>query len=239
MLATFALAVEDPPPFDRGRFIVFESGQPVATERFAYTYAGDSLLIEVVHSRLMRDADGNVSEFKKSAGLMVDRLDHGLIRYLSNQHENGALTVVGTQMSRGDTIITVFREDSTGGGAEALSLPPGRVYVVDPLMFTMFDVICRSLGRQTFESRPISLITLGVPPRAVEVMVTRTPRDTLVWGGKPVVTTRLTFQEELTSFRAWVNRDGQMLRFEANDGQLRVEREPPLPAPPKKRAASR
>lgn len=238
LIAPPARAVEDGTPYDRGRFIVFEGGEPVATERFAYTNAGDSLVIEAVHSRRMRGADGEVKDFKKSMGLIVGRLDHGLIRYLSNQDMGGKLSVFGTSMAPDDTVITVFREVDGDGNAEALRLAPGRVFVLDPLIFTCFDVICRSIGSQTFTSRPVSLVTLGDPPRAIEATVTRTPGDTLRWGGKPVVTTRLTFKDQAATFRAWVDRSGQMLRFETGDGRVRVEREAP-PVPPRNRRPRR
>lgn len=219
---------------ERGRLIVFQDDEPVATERFAYTLSGDSIVIEAVHSRRMRGADGAVAEFKKSAGLVVNRLDFGLIRYLSNQHASGHESVTGTSMAPGDTVITIFRETDGAGTASTLDLPPGRVFIIDPLIFSLFDVMCRNLGRQTFETRPVSLITMGEPPQAVEASVTRALGDTLVWGGKPVSVTRLTFADEQSKFVAWVDREGRMLRFEASDGRVRVEREPdaaPAPAP--------
>lgn len=232
MLCTVASpAAADDVPFERGRLIVFEGGEPVATERFAFTDTGDSLIIEAVHSRRKRGPDGQVVEFKKSMGLIVGRLDHGLIRYLSNQDSDGHLTVIGTSMVPDDTVLTVFREVDGKGDATTLRLAPGRVFLVDPLMFTLFDVMCRNLGRQSFASRPINLVALSDPPNAIEATVTRAAGDTLRWGGKPVVTTRLTFVDKGTTFRAWVNREGQMLRFETGDGHVRVEREaPPTPA---------
>lgn len=237
-LVTAAHAVEDGTPFERGRFIVFEGGEPVATERFAYTNSGDSLVIEAVHSRLRRGPDGQVQEFKKSMGLIVGRLDFELIRYLSNQDVGTSKSVFGTSMAPGDTVITVFREVDGEGNATALRLAPGRVFVLDPLIFTCFDVMCRNLGRQTFASRPISLVTLADPPRAIEATVTRATGDTLRWGGKPVVATRLTFSDPTSTFRAWVDRSGQMLRFETGDGRVRVEREAP-PVPPRDRRPRR
>ncbi len=231
VLAAVAVANEGETLLERGRLIVFEDGQPVATERFAYTRTGDSLIVEAVHSRLMRRGDGAVREFKKSASLIVGRLDFGLVRYLSNQVVDSALTVVGTSMLPDDTVLTVYREFDGTGSAETLRLPPGRVFLMDPLMFSLFDVACRSLARQTFETRPLNLITLNSPPVALEAQVTRTPGDSLVWGGRRMTATRLTFREGSSEFRAWVNRDGQMIRFEANDGRVRVEREPPDPAP--------
>ena len=233
LLAAAASASDEEKLLERGRFIVFEDGQPVATERFAYSSIGDSLAVEAVHSRLMRGPDGSVREFKKRAALLVHKLDYGLIRYLSNQEADSQLTVTGTSMLPDDTVLTVYREADGIGSAEALRLAPGRVFIMDPLVFSLFDVICRSLERQTFEQRPLNLVTLGTPPLAVEAQVTRAPRDTLQWGGKPVVTTRLTFSEGGASMRAWVSRSGQMIRFEASDGRVRVEREPDAPPPPK------
>lgn len=235
MLASVAWSSDTGTTIERGRLIVFQDDEPVATERFAYTLSGDSIVIEAIHSRRMRGADGAVAEFKKSAGLVVSRLDYGLIRYLSNQDAGGHRSVTGTSMAPGDTVITIFRESDGVGDASSLELPPGRVFIIDPLVFSLFDVMCRNLGRQTFETRPVSLITMGEPPQAVEATVTRALGDTLLWGGKRVTVTRLTFADAQSKFVAWVDREGRMLRFEASDGRVRVEREPEAAPAPKGR----
>ena len=63
MLASVAWSSDSDSTIERGRLIVFQDDEPVATERFAYTISGDSIVIEAVHTRRMRGADGTVTVF--------------------------------------------------------------------------------------------------------------------------------------------------------------------------------
>lgn len=224
----------DDAPFERGRFIIYEGGEPVATERFAWSDLGDSLALEADHSRRRIGPDGTPYEYHKRMVLFADRVGFGLLRYLSNERplpDTSQLVVRGVEANPADTVASVYVERFGAGDLTRLVVPPGRVFVVDPLMFSLFDVICRNLHPQTFRERPVQLITFGGQPQAAQATVQRGALDTLRWGGKPVVTRRYTFRQDQARFDAWVNREGQMLRFEAAGGQVRVEREaPPVPS---------
>ncbi len=150
-----------PVPVDKGRLVVMDHGTPVGYEDFAYERRGDSLLVSGAHTRTLRRPDGSTTKWVKKFSLVVDGRDFGLRGYTSNLEVGKDLTVKG--IVPGDTAMTVYTEFDGAGTAERLAQPPGRLFVMDPPLFTLFDVICHNVSAQSLPSRPVELVTLGDP----------------------------------------------------------------------------
>ena len=71
------------------------------------------------------------------------------------------------------------------------------------------------------------LVVLGTDTRNVEATATLAGPDTVVWGGRRVVTERIALRDSTSAFTLWLSPEGHMLRLESEDGQLVVMREPP------------
>jgi len=211
---------------DRGRLVVFENGTPVGYEDFQYERQGDSLMVSAVQTRTVRDTDGSTVKWVKKFGLVVDGNDFGLHRYTSNVLVNGHETQVKGILP-GDTSMTVYTEVNGEGNAVRLTQPPGRMFVLDPMMFTLFDVVCRNISAQTLQKRPVELVTLGDEPGVVRAMATAAGPDTVEWGGHRMVTHRWVIADDKNTFVAWVSPSGQMLRLLHQGGSLEVLRREP------------
>jgi hypothetical protein len=228
---------------DSGRFVVFDHGKPVANEVFEYDVTGDSLLVTALHTRKLRASDGVERLLRKNFGMVVDGFDFGLRSYTSNLDFDGHVNVRG--LLPGDTSMTVYYETDGAGDASRIVQPPGRLFVMDPLLFTLFDVIGKNVHGKSFASRPIQLIALGKEAMPVEAQVTRAGSDTVQWGARRVIAERFTLTDPGSSFVMWVNDKGQMLRLENRANDLVVLREAPAAraatrrAPPKQRPAAR
>src|SRR5206468_8172694 len=109
--------------------------------------------------RQFQDDKGQRHPFVKTMLLVVDAQDLGLMRYLSNQEFRDHKAVRG--LLPGDTVMTYYDEYDGVGGADRLVQPPGRLFVLDPQMFTLFDVLCRSLAGKQFETRHVQLLTMA------------------------------------------------------------------------------
>lgn len=214
-----------PRPIDAGRLIILEGGTPIGYEDFAYEQRGDSLLVSATHTRALRGSDGTTSKWVKKFGLVADARDYGLRGYTSNLEFEGHVTIKG--IVPGDTAMTVYSELDGHGDAHRLVQPPGRVYVMDPMLFTLFDVICRNVSAQPLDKRPIELVTLGDPPGTVRATATAAGPDTIRWAGRPMVARRWVLSDEQSSFLAWVSPQGQMLRLVPQGSNLEVLREEP------------
>ncbi len=225
-----------PASLDSGRLIVLERGTPVGYEDFAYERRADSILVSGAHTRTVRNPDGSTVKWVKRFSLVVDGRDFGLRGYTSNLEVGRDLTVKG--VVPGDTAMTVYTERDGAGTAERLEQPPGRLFVMDPPLFSLFDVICRHASMRTLPSRPVELVTLGEPAGTGQATLAAAGTDTIRWAGKRMITRRYTLTDESGTFVAWVSPEGHMLRLLHAASGLEVLREEPA-AKGKRRAAER
>lgn len=238
LLSVPAFAQDDPiTVLDSGRLLVFSDNRVVAVEDFDFSLQADSITISSAMQRKAHGANGAELEMKKHMALVVSAVDFGMRSYISNYEFDGHTTVQG--VIPGDTVMTVYTERDGGGSADRLVQPPGRLFVMDPGLFTLFDVICHSLKGKTFTKRPVQIIALADPAQAVEATITVVGADTVVWGGRPTPVKRLKFEDPSGEFAVWIDGASRMLRLEHAQSGLVVMREAPqAPAPPKKKAAA-
>jgi hypothetical protein len=226
----FAAPAPGAPPrpdgmIDSGRLIVLDRGTPVGYEDFEFERRGDSLVVSGIHTRTMRESDGSTVKWVKKFGLIVDGRDFALRQYTSNLEFGGHLMVRG--IVPGDTAMTVFTEQDGSGTAERLVQPPGRLFVMDPPLFTLFDVLCRNVSAQSLSRRPVELVTLGEKPATARATMSAAGPDTIRWGGKRMVARRYVIADDQGTFLAWVSPEGRMLRLLHEASALEVLREEP------------
>ncbi len=215
-------------PVDRGTFTVTVGDRLLGVETFSYEHRSDSLWVESeVYQTLLR-GDG-ADTLRKRMTLVVDAISHGFKSYASTQ-DLGGHRAVRSVVAR-DTTFSSFRQYDDRGEGDVYALPPGRLFVLDGGMFSLFDVICRALAGTTFESRPLNLFAIGPRDSLFEGTVTDLGADTLRWGGRRVITRRLGFTDGAIHYEAWLGPDGHMLRLVQPDARLRVEREAPAIKP--------
>ena len=161
--------------------------------------------------------------------LTASRADLALHYYQSNETVHGATLITGVVAGEEDTALTVYHEEKEGPGvASRMIAPPGRLFVLDSGIYSLFNLICLKLHDQGFASRPITLLTLSAAADTiVEAQVTDLGTETIRWGARPVQARKLQLKDRDTVFLVWVNSDGKMLRLVHEPSGLRVEREPP------------
>ena len=233
-LVAFPVHAQETVAADSGRFIVFQGSVPVAHENFAFQWMGDSLLITALCQRTLLDEQGGRHPFRKSLSMVVDSRDLGLTRYTSVQEFQGHTLTRG--LVPGDTSITYFGELDGGGNAMRLAQPPGRLYVMDSQLFSLFEVLCRSLAPKTFAMRRVQLLALSDSMTTPLATVTLRKPDTLRVGSRRVPTKHYTFADESVSFELWADDRGRMMRLTHDESELHVEREPDAPTPVRRRA---
>jgi hypothetical protein len=228
-LAAAAPSRAAPVTLDSGTFIVYQNDKPVGTEAFTAERRGDSLIV-TSRADLTHSMGGSDVKVEKSLLLLLSAFDFGLHHYESKQlaGDNKLSRAINVH----DTTIALYRENEVGGTAAVLSLPPGRLFVIDPMMFALFDVMCLSLHEHVFTTRPISLLSLAATDSLFEAQVEDLGTETIRWGAKPVKARKLKFADQTVSFLAWTGPSGGLLRLEQPEQKLRVERQP---APVKKR----
>ena len=233
-LAWLATGGASPPnqEIDKGSFVVYSRGQVVGAESFSIEARGDSLNVSSRAYQTFRTDQGEESIDKRMV-LLAHRSDFGLRMYQSNQRFRGEELVRGIVI--GDTAFTIYREVNGAGEGDRRVLPPGRLFVLDAQLFSLFDLICLSLRERTFETWPISLVTLGERDSVLEATATHLGHETIRWSAKPVKARKLRISDGGTTFLVWADPAGRMLRLVHEPSELRVERDsqPVKRAPPR------
>jgi hypothetical protein len=226
-LLAFALPVvarADSAPPDSGRFIVFQGDMPVANEKFVFQFLGDSLALTAVSRRTMQDEQGQRHNFEKTMLLVADSRDLGLQRFLSIQDFRG--NKISRGLVPGDTSITYYLEENGEGNAFRLVQPPGRLYVMDSPMFSLFEVVTRGLVGKTFKSRRMQLLALTDSMSTPLATVTTLKPETLQVGDRRVPVRRYKFEDPSAAFDLYADSRGRLMRLVHAPSGLHVEREP-------------
>jgi hypothetical protein len=213
---------------DKGNFIIYQNDKPMGAETFVYALTHDSLTVQS-RGYLVIPSDRGEVRYEKGVDMILDRYDYGLRSYQSNYEYGGHKIVRGISVS--DTALTLFRELDERGEGNGITRPPGRFYVIDARVFTLMDLICRSLRDKQFVTRPITLLILADPDTVVAATATDDGPETMRWGAKAVVARKLVIEHAGLKFHTWVSPQGQMLRLTEPESGLRVEREAPAVKP--------
>ena len=210
---------------DSSLLIVFENDVPVAHERSSFVSMGDSIVVSAVSERKYNDEKGVSHPYKKTMVVVIDSRDLGLIRYMSVQDFDGHSITRG--VLPGDTSMTYFDELDGGGDADRLVQPPGRLFVMDAPMFTLFDVISRSLVGKTFTSRRVQLLALQRDQLTTPLAtVTAVGSDTLRLGRIALPARHYTLADSSAVFDFWADGAGRLVRLSHEQAGIRVERSP-------------
>jgi hypothetical protein len=124
-----------------------------------------------------------------------------------------------------DTTYTSTRTHGLGGYTDMLVRPPGRLYIVDPQVFALFDVVLRDVGRQAVDERGVTMIYLAGRDTTAEALVKHMGRDTVRIGARRYAAEKYSISDAWSQFFAWTSPTGQMLKFTMPLAGLRVERD--------------
>lgn len=229
LLAAAAIALSATPSWsavvDQGSFKIYRHDRALGAETFEMAEGHDSLIVRTRQYLSIPTSQGE-EPLERAAELYVNRHDFSVRDYQSTRTHRGSSTTRGLVIA--DTHYVAYREDRQGGVGESRVLPPGRLFVMDSQLVTLFDLICRSVHQKSFESRTINLLALGPRDTLLEARVVSLPAETIRWGAKPIVARKLQIVVDTqTTFTVWVGPKGQMLRLSEPAGGLRAERDAP------------
>lgn len=218
-----APASADPLPalVDSGTFRISLKNHVLGTERFTFESSGDSLIVSSYVVELIPHEDG-ADTLQKRMGLVVKALDYDLKNYESHQ------TYLGQRLHRGlvmgDTSFTSYFQINEEGSGDELVRPPGRIFVIDPQVFTLYDVICRNLHGRTFDQRELLTYMLGATDTTVQVLATNLGVETIRWGARLVPARKIGIHDGHAEYFLWMSDQGHMLRLTQPAYEMVVER---------------
>jgi hypothetical protein len=210
---------------DEGSFQVYRHDQSLGAETFLFMQGHDSLAVMARQYLTLQTPDG-AAPLERDADLLVNRFDFSLRSFTSERTFQGQTIKRGITVA--DTHYVTFRQNNEGGEGVSYVLPPGRIYVMDSQLITMFDLICRSFQDRAFKSRDINLLALGPRDTMLTAHAKAVGTETIQWAGQPVSARKLLLQvDNQTTFTLWIGSKGRLLRLLEPIGGLRAERSPP------------
>lgn len=218
---------------DKGVFRISLRGRAMGRENFFIDQYSDSIVVRSTVRMTVLTPNGDDS-LEKSISLHVDPFDLNLRHYESTQTVAGGKVTRGLVMS--DTSFASYREENGFGSGEILVRPPGRIFLHDPDVYVLFDVIARNLHTQTFDSRPITLMVLGQRDTTLEITATKLGIAPLRWGARTLQASKLMLDDGTNRLLLWSDPRGRLLVFEDPASGLRVVRDAPA-AKARKRAS--
>src|SRR4029453_8945545 len=182
LLAFPAVSRAAPVSVDKGRFAVYVRDQLIGAETFSLEGTGDSLNLFSRAWRKLRTEQGE--ESLKKQLVLVAQKDYGLKSYQSNQTVGSDVLIRGIVI--GDTAFTLYREFNGAGEGDRKILPPGRLFVLDSQLFSLVNLISLSLHDKTFETWPVTMVTLGAQDSIVSGTAADLGYETIRWSSRPV-----------------------------------------------------
>ena len=219
--------VAPPRLLDEGDFTVSVNGRAIGREHFTWGYHRDSLLIEAEFVQLVGPQDTLI----KHVNVVARAFDYDLHQYQSEVYYHRHLENL-RGITRGDTIFTAYREGETGGEGTAYRHPGGRLFVIEPMSYTLLDIVARHFGGREFTTWPLNLFVLGQRDSLIQGEARSLGTETIRWGSKPVIAQKVSISDGSTPFHVWIGPQGWMLRATVPGSGMVIERE----APPVKRA---
>jgi hypothetical protein len=126
-----------------------------------------------------------------------------------------------------DTSATCFRELGSGGSGKVVPLPPGRLYVLDPGVYSQVEMVAGDFYARGAPSR-VQNVVIAPRDTVVQLRLTRGGQEVIDLPGRgKVKATRIDLYDDLTLIQTWIDERGQLLQVEAPAQKLRVVRLPP------------
>lgn len=229
-LATGAANAAAPAADDAASLVVLQYGQPVGREDFKIITRGDSVILE---SKASLTYDPSQPTRTKNMKCTM-RSNWVLLGYTAAQIIQGQDFRVGVAPGP-DTTVTVYRETGTSGDARTYYRPPGRLYVLDSMMYSLFQLMSQSLGPLPFDERTIAVLTISAQDTVVEAKVRKLPDESIRWGSKPMTAHKLRFEQGALSLDLWTDTRHRVLRIAHEPSGLTVERKAPAVKPAAKK----
>ena len=207
---------------DAGRFTVHLQDRALGDELFNYTEEMDSLIIVSHYRQPLKNGD----TLHQSIQIVAGKLDYDLSSFQSTMSVGAHKVVRGIGL--GDTVITLYREDETGGGdGYTFVRPPGRLFAIESNSYVLFDIMSRTLAKHTVERWPLQVVALGERDTIMEIVAKSQPSETIKWGNGPITARKWSLSDGQTTFLMWIGPQNYMIRLEQPQIGLRVERQPP------------
>lgn len=208
-----------------GSFAIYAGDRRLGTEKFSIYGIADTVIMT---SAVTLDGASPESPLPltKISAFRQRAFDSYPVAFVAEAHSRvDTASVERVSVSFSDTVAMVTRDRADRGRVEAVGLPPGRLYLLEPGVYMQMQVLFADFLARGQATRKQSVL---IPSLAtvLDVELTRGDEVDLAGQGRVVHTRRVTMSDGQTTFEAWLDADGRMWRLVADGQPLHVERLP-------------
>jgi hypothetical protein len=223
--ASAASAAADPrADRDSSYFTISQDGRAIGREEFVHYVQHDTVFS---YSTVTLDGlpkDSPVPLVRRTTFLQRRTDSYPMFfETISTPRDSAASLAISCVFS--DTTVVVYREINQRGLGEALALPPGRLYILDPGVYHPMQLLMADfLGMS--QDRRQQKVFIGANNTFATLSLTRGIQRTLRAGGRERSLTSVQIKDENAEFVGWLDGAGRMWRLEAVGQGLTIERAP-------------
>jgi len=208
-----------------GSFAIYAGDRRLGTEKFSIYGIADTVIMT---SAVMLDGASPESPLPltKISAFRQRAFDSYPVAFVAEAHSRtDTASVERVSVAFSDTVAMVTRDRADRGRVEAVGLPPGRLYLLEPGVYMQMQVLFADFLARGQATRKQSVL---IPSLAMVLSIEMTRGDEvdLAGQGRIVHTRRVTMTDGQTTFEAWLDTGGRMWRLVADGQPLHVERLP-------------
>jgi hypothetical protein len=208
-----------------GVFDVWREDRLVGTETYRTfrSATGDTLY---TFSVIAYDTDGDPdsSEYAKQTVHMTRALDQTPLFFQTIESASG--TTFRASAAFEDTVVQVYQEDAKGGQGWTLTVPEGKLYLLDPGVYQLIEFLAGDFSQRGARERTHNVFVLRSRSN-IEVRLTRGEEEEIEWpAGRKKRAVAIELTDGLTSFTGWFDDDARLLVLEVPAYASRIVRRP-------------
>ncbi len=208
-------------PQDSAKFEIYQDDRLLGIEDYRTFKTGDTLVITSALDLSGAREGSTLPRFKETMFLRKADSSYPIVFHVTELARDSTQTSLNCVFR--DTTVVIYRENKRGGVGDALALPPGRLYLLEPGIYAQIQTLLGDFVQSSQNKRKQSVLIPAVG-QVVEVTLSRGPRENLGQDRFLVKTTRVDMTDKLTTLSAWMDSGGRMWKLEAKAQGLRVER---------------
>lgn len=208
-------------PQDSAKFEIYQDDRLLGIEDYRTFKTGDTLVVTSALDLSGAREGSTLPRFKETMFLRKADSSYPIVFHVTEMQRDSSQTSINCVFR--DTTVVIYRENKRGGVGDAIALPPGRLYLLEPGIYAQIQTLLGDFV-QSSQNKRVQQVLIPAIGQVVEVTLKRGPRENLGQDRFMVKTTRVDMTDKLTNLSAWLDSGGRMWKLEAKAQGLSVER---------------
>lgn len=209
-------------PVDSATFEIYQDDRLLGVEHYRSFRTNDTLIVASALELPGASPNSTLPRYKDTMFFLRSLDSYPLVFHVSETGRDSTESR-SLRVSFNDTTAVIYRESWRGGVGDAVAIPPGRLYLLEPGIYGQIQKLLGDFVQSKQHKRKQAVLIPAIA-QIVDITLARGPQENLGQGRFMVKTTRVDMTDKMTSLSAWLDSGGRMWKLEAPAQGLRVER---------------